>query len=157
MKENAFSTIEIGLQSSNAPVTQMTESTFTLAKNTATQSTNADNSIENKNIANLIANNKYHLRFEIDENFEQEISTIESFTGTLLKRIREYKNVGLDRMSDMTRVSKKHLENIEEENFGSLPALVYVRGFVYQYAKCLRLDPNLVASSYINRVRDLEK
>ena len=60
-------------------------------------------------------------------------------------------------MSDMTRVSKKHLDNIEKENFSSLPALVYVRGFVYQYAKCLRLDPNVVASSYINRVRDPQK
>ena len=150
---------EMGFRASPSAAST-TSPSFTFSSNsevTHTETSTENTSIENKNIANLIANNKYHLRFEVNENFEQEIESIESFTGEILKKIREYKNVGLDRMSDMTRVSKKHLDNIEKENFSSLPALVYVRGFVYQYAKCLRLDPNVVASSYINRVRDPQK
>ena len=43
-------------------------------------------------------------------------------------------------------------EFIEAENITELPARVYTRGFVYQYAKCLKMDPEEVAASYMNRV-----
>ena len=58
----------------------------------------------------------------------------------------------MPRMSEMTRISKTHLRNIEEENISELPARVYTRGFVYQYAKCLKMNPEEVASSYMDRV-----
>ena len=56
-------------------------------------------------------------------------------------------------MSEMTRISKTNIKNIESENTEPLPAMVYVRGFVYQYAKCLKLNPELVASSYIHQLK----
>jgi hypothetical protein len=37
-----------------------------------------------------------------------------------------------------------------------LPALVYVRGFVTEVAKCLRLDPVQVAHTYVRRVKRAE-
>jgi cytoskeletal protein RodZ len=75
------------------------------------------------------------------------------FDGAFLKKVREYKNVELIRMADMTKVSKTYLRHIEEENTEGLPALVYVRGFVYQYAKCLKLNPDQVATSYLGHLK----
>ena len=49
----------------------------------------------------------------------------------------------------MTRVSKMHINAIENEDLTKLPADVYVRGYVYQYAKVLKLNPDAVASSYL--------
>ena len=34
-----------------------------------------------------------------------------------------------------------------------MPAAVYVRGFVTEVAKCLRLDPEQVSQSYLRRYR----
>jgi curved DNA-binding protein CbpA len=109
------------------------------------------------NISKIVAEKRYLLDYNEDPAFEQEIEQQVEFTGPFLKRVREYKNVDIPRMSDMTKVSKTYLINIEEENMDGLPVPVYVRGFVYQYAKCLKLNPTLVATSYINHLKELKE
>jgi DnaJ-class molecular chaperone len=105
-----------------------------------------------QSISKLISVKKYELNFKVDENFEKEIESTIDFTGEILKKIRTYKNLDLNRLSDMTKISSTYLKNIEEENFSGLPAPAYVRGFVFQYAKCLKLNPQMVSSSYIKRM-----
>ena len=56
----------------------------------------------------------------------------------------------------MTKISKTYIKNIEADDFSKLPADVYTRGFVYQYAKCLKLNPDVVAKSYIYNLRQLK-
>lgn len=111
------------------------------------------NNFEKKSIKKLIETNKYQLDFEIDENFEKNIREATQFNGKFLKDIREYKKVSIDKMSEMTKISKTNLTNLELEKTETMPAMVYVRGFVYQYAKCLKLNPELVASSYIHQLK----
>ena len=110
---------------------------------------------ETKNLDKIVAKNRYALNYEIDDEFEKVLESTTEFTGSLLKKIREYKNIDISRMADMTKVSKTYIVNIENEKIQHMPALVYVRGFVYQYAKCLRLKPDLVASSYILHLKRL--
>ncbi len=103
-------------------------------------------------ISKLIALRRFELKYEVDENFEKEIESTSEFTGELLKKIRLYKKMDLNRLSDLTKISPSYLKNIEEENFSGLPAQAYVRGFVFQYAKCLKLNPQMVSSSFIKRM-----
>lgn len=110
---------------------------------------------ETRNLDKIVAKNRYALNYEKNEEFEKELNNTTEFTGSLLKKIREYKNIDIARMADMTKVSKTYIVNIENEKIQHMPALVYVRGFVYQYAKCLRLKPDLVASSYILHLKRL--
>ncbi len=105
-----------------------------------------------QSISKLISVKKFELTYKVDENFEKEIEATVDFTGEILKKIRTYKKVELSRLSDMTKISSTYLKNIEEENFSGLPAQAYVRGFVFQYAKCLKLNPQSVSSSYIKRM-----
>ena len=56
--------------------------------------------------------------------------------------------------NDITKVSSLHLRNIEDENFGELPADVYVRGFVTAFAKTIGLDPQFVVPSYMTRLQE---
>ena len=66
---------EMGFQASPSAAST-TSPSFTFSSNsevTHTETSTENTSIENKNIANLIANNKYHLRFEVNENFEQKL------------------------------------------------------------------------------------
>lgn len=108
-------------------------------------------------INRLVAQKKFSLDYSIDEEFEKEIEQTTEFSGELLKKIREYRNVTILRLSEMTKISKTYLACIEEENIDKLPAVAYVRGFIFQYAKCLKLPPDLVATSYIYRIKKLKE
>ncbi len=106
------------------------------------------NLIEAK-VSKLTAQKKFGLEFDENAEFEKEIASCTEFTGTFLKKIREYKNVSMERMAEMTRISKTHLTALENEDTSKLPAEVYVRGYVFQYAKVLKLNPDIVAPSYL--------
>ena len=56
-------------------------------------------------------------------------------------------------ISERTKVGTSYLACIEEEDYEQLPAAVYVRGFVTEFAKCLRLDPEQVTQSYMRRYK----
>jgi curved DNA-binding protein CbpA len=76
------------------------------------------------------------------------------FDGVRLRRTRLFRGFEIDDIADVTKVSRTHLCNIEEENFVDLPADVYVRGFVTAYAKTIGLDPTIVVPSYMARVQE---
>ncbi|MHA7838811.1 MAG: helix-turn-helix domain-containing protein [bacterium] len=76
------------------------------------------------------------------------------FDGIRLRRARLFRGYEIDHISEVTKVSGIHLRNIEDENFGDLPADVYVRGFVTAYARTIGLDPQVVVPSYMTRVRE---
>ena len=75
------------------------------------------------------------------------------FSGALLRAVRESQGTSLDQISDRTKVGTNYLRCIEEDDFDGLPAAVYVRGFVTEFAKCLRLDPEQVSQSYLRRYK----
>ncbi len=136
-----------------ASVSSMPTSEFTLNS----QATAADsNSSVTTNVNKLVTQKRFALDYVINADFEKEIEDAQEFTGDFLRKIREYKNLDLDRLSDMTKVSRLYLQGIELEDFGKLPAPVYVRGFVFQYAKCLKLKPEVVANSYVARMKKLK-
>ncbi len=109
------------------------------------------------NVERKVAKNKYALDYSEDTQFEKEIEQCSEYTGDFLKKIREYKKVEINRLAEMTKISKTYLTYIEEEAVNKLPAPVYTRGFVYQYAKCLKLNPELVCSSYMTRLKSLKE
>ena len=73
------------------------------------------------------------------------------FDGSTLRRARLRRGIELETICDVTKVSMANLRHIEEERFEDLPATVYVRGFLKAYASTIGLDPQRVASSYIER------
>jgi DnaJ-class molecular chaperone len=107
-------------------------------------------------ISRVNAKNKFGLDYKQDHQLESEIESITNFTGAALKNVREYKNVTIERMAEMTKISKTYIRNIEDDDYTKLPADVYTLGFVYQYAKCLKLNPDFVATSYLNHIRKLK-
>jgi hypothetical protein len=107
-------------------------------------------------VSKIQAVNKFGLSFQKDESVEQDIENCTNYTGAFLASVREYKQVTIERMAEMTKISKTYIRNIEADEFSKLPADVYTRGFVYQYAKCLKLNSDLVATSYIHNLRMLK-
>jgi len=113
------------------------------------------NLIEAK-VSKITAIKKFGLEYEKDSEMERIIEDCADFTGEFLKKIREYKNVTLERMAEMTKISKLLLSAIENEDLAKLPAEVYVRGYVYQYAKVLKLNPEKVATSFLLHFKRLK-
>jgi flagellar biosynthesis protein FlhG len=81
------------------------------------------------------------------------ISPETEFDGALLRLVRESQGLELKQISRRTKINQVFLEAVEGDDFSALPALVYVRGFVAEMAKCLRLDPVQVAHTYVRRVK----
>jgi|GEM_PF-6513755 len=63
----------------------------------------------------------------------------EKSLGTLLKETRVIKGISLERASIETRLSKKYLEALENDNYAIFPAYVYFKGYVLTYARYLGL------------------
>jgi curved DNA-binding protein CbpA len=79
-----------------------------------------------------------------------EIPPDAEFTGELLRRVREAKGLTLQQIAERTRISARHLENVEADNYGQLPAPVYLRGILMNLSKELRLDSLRVSKSYLD-------
>lgn len=79
------------------------------------------------------------------------------FTGELLRQVREAQGVDLKDVAERTKISVTHLLAIESENFASIPAAVYLSGFVKAVARHLKLDPERVAQSYMKRYHAVSK
>lgn len=75
------------------------------------------------------------------------------FSGPLIRQVRESQGVELRDISARTKVGLSYLEAIEGDSFALLPAPVYVRGFVTELAKFLRLDSAQVSRTYVKRYR----
>ena len=85
---------------------------------------------------------------------EDEIISEEQYHGDFFRRIREYKCITVDELSEFTKISKTYLNCIESEEFESLPAPAYLRGFVAQIAKALKLPHDKAASAYMTHYKN---
>jgi cytoskeleton protein RodZ len=66
--------------------------------------------------------------------------------GETLRRERLRRNLDLDKISRELKISSRFLEAIEEERFDKLPAGVFAKSFVRQYARLLELDEEELAN-----------
>jgi curved DNA-binding protein CbpA len=73
-------------------------------------------------------------------------------TGERLKRFREERGVSLHEIAAVTKVSVRYLEYIEADRHGLLPAPVYLKGFLREYARELGLDPGPTVEAYMARL-----
>ena len=72
--------------------------------------------------------------------------------GAALRRFREERGVSLREISLVTKVGVRYLEYIEADRHALLPAPVYLRGFLQEYARVVGLEPRRTAESYMARV-----
>lgn len=76
----------------------------------------------------------------------------EPVTGEALRRFREARGVSLKQISETSKVGIRYLDYIEEERLEFLPAPVYLRGFLQEYARAVGLEPRATAEAYLHRI-----
>ncbi|MHA7630240.1 helix-turn-helix domain-containing protein [Corallococcus sp. M7] len=78
-----------------------------------------------------------------------DIPSDAEFNGELLRRVREARGLTIQQLADRTRISVRHLENVEADRYTALPTTVYLRGILMNLARELGLDPLRVSKSYL--------
>lgn len=68
--------------------------------------------------------------------------------GERLRREREMRGVTINEIAESTKISRRHLESLENEDFDSLPGGIFNKGFVRAYARYLGLDEDQAVADY---------
>lgn len=76
--------------------------------------------------------------------------------GTWLRRQRELREISLREIADVTKISIRYLEALEQDRFDVLPAPVFAKGFLREYARYVGLDIDEVVNSYLTAQEALE-
>ncbi len=93
-------------------------------------------------------------KFEKNEAFEKEIAACERWDGSMLKKVREYMNLTVNHMNEITKINSYYISAIENMEPENLPAVVFIRGYVLQIAKALNLNDKKVADSYMSILKE---
>jgi flagellar biosynthesis protein FlhG len=92
---------------------------------------------------------------ERPETPELALDPTAEVTGAVLRKLRESRGIELGDIAQRSKISERYLRALEDEKFTDMPAVVYVRGYILEYARALRLDAPRVAESYLARYRKL--
>jgi cytoskeleton protein RodZ len=76
--------------------------------------------------------------------------------GDKFRKAREKKNISLDDVSNVTKISARMLKAIEDEHFDQLPGGVFNKGFIRAYAKHIGLDGDEAVNEYLACLRQAQ-
>ena len=76
--------------------------------------------------------------------------------GDKFRAAREKKELSYDDVSNVTKISSRMLQAIEEEHFDQLPGGVFNKGFIRAYAKHLGLNPEDAVTDYLACLRQAQ-
>lgn len=76
--------------------------------------------------------------------------------GSWLRRQREVREISLREIADASKISLRYLEAFEQDRFDVLPAPIFARGFLREYAKYVGLDPDEVVNHFLSAKQALE-
>lgn len=74
--------------------------------------------------------------------------------GEQLRRARMARGVSLREISDQTRITMRHLEAIEADDYKHLPGGIFNRSFVRAFARCVHFDEKRALDLYMRTARD---
>jgi cytoskeleton protein RodZ len=83
--------------------------------------------------------------------WEKEAGAAESGSfGDWLRRQREMREINLRDIAERTKISFRYLEAMEADRFDLLPAPIFAKGFLREYARYVGLSPDDVVNHYLS-------
>ena len=76
--------------------------------------------------------------------------------GEELRKEREIRGISLREIADATKISHRFLEAIENNDYKNLPAPVFTKGFIKEYAHYVGLSADAILDHYTHFVRERE-
>jgi cytoskeleton protein RodZ len=78
-----------------------------------------------------------------------EVESTAAF-GDWLRRQREMREISLRDIADRTKISLRYLQAMEDDRFDLLPAPIFAKGFLREYARYVGLNPDEVVNHYLS-------
>jgi cytoskeleton protein RodZ len=95
------------------------------------------------------------LSYDVANPIRRIFTTVGEF-GDKFRKAREKKELSLDDVSNVTKISTRMLQAIEEEHFDLLPGGVFNKGFIRAYAKHLGLNSEDAVNDYLACLRQAQ-
>ncbi|UOQ42993.1 helix-turn-helix domain-containing protein [Halobacillus salinarum] len=76
--------------------------------------------------------------------------------GTRLREAREKKEMPLEQVQEITKIQKRYLQAIENNDFKVLPGKFYTRAFIREYASAVGLDPEVIMQEHKSELPEYE-
>jgi cytoskeleton protein RodZ len=73
--------------------------------------------------------------------------------GAILRRAREARGLSLREVSDQTRITRRHLEAIEADDYKQLPGGIFNRSFIKAFARAVGYDEDAAVRAYQQSAR----
>ncbi|NEX62618.1 helix-turn-helix domain-containing protein [Noviherbaspirillum galbum] len=80
------------------------------------------------------------MNHEPDEARGQDMSSMPSSPGAILRRGREERGWTVEQVASQLNLAPRQVHALESDDYPSLPGMAIVRGFTRSYAKLLRID-----------------
>lgn len=80
----------------------------------------------------------------LNERLLSDVRKARTVNGGSLRQLRRERGVDLDTICERTKISIMYLRFIEQDVYDNLPAAIYLKGFVDQYARLLDLPADMV-------------
>ena len=74
--------------------------------------------------------------------------------GEHLRRQRQMRGISLDEIVAVTKISRRHLQALEDEQFDLLPGGIFNRSYVRAYAKCVGIDEEEALAEYLEATHE---
>jgi flagellar biosynthesis protein FlhG len=69
--------------------------------------------------------------------------------GAALKVLRQARNLSIEQIAALSKVGSRFLRALEEDRHDALPARVFARGFLIEYARALRVSEAELVERYL--------
>lgn len=91
----------------------------------------------------------------VDQSLEDDWAVKKDWTGQDIKKVREYRKLSFDELTDITKINPWYIAALEDMDPANLPVEVFVRGYVLQVSKALGLKERVVTDSYMRLFRKM--
>jgi cytoskeleton protein RodZ len=81
---------------------------------------------------------------------KEAVPTDSGSFGDWLRRQRELREISLRDIAERTKISLRYLEAMEADRFDLLPAPIFAKGFLREYARYVGLSPDDVVNHYLS-------
>ena len=91
------------------------------------------------------------------KEISDEILSKKSISGNDLKKVREAMGIELEEIFEITRINISILKSIEDNQFGRLPPIIYLKNFLKSYTEILQIDSKKIIDGYMKNTGLIEK
>jgi len=80
----------------------------------------------------------------VQAGYDAAATPVPLSAGALLREAREAAGMSIDAVAQQLKLAPRQVQALEDGDFAHLPGRTFVRGFMRNYARLLRLDPDAV-------------